>query len=48
MEQLSVAMLQIRTAAKQTVEGTRQMERSVQGLMEMAEQLKKAAVEYGM
>lgn len=48
MEQLSLAMAQIRTAASQTVDGTRQMEHSVHGLMEMAEQLERAAVQYSL
>jgi methyl-accepting chemotaxis protein len=47
MEQLSAAMLHIRTAATQTSASTRQMERSVQDLIDMAEQLGQAAERYG-
>lgn len=46
MEQLSAAMLHIRTAATQTAASTRQMERSVQDLIDMAEQLAQAAERY--
>jgi methyl-accepting chemotaxis protein len=46
MEQLSAAMAHIRTAATQTAASTRQMERSVQDLMDMAEQLGQAAERY--
>ena len=46
MEQLSTAMLHIRTAATQTSASTRRMERSVQDLIEMAEQLGQSAERY--
>jgi PAS domain S-box-containing protein len=46
MEQLSVAILHIREAATQNAASTRQMERSVQDLIEMAEQLGQAAERY--
>jgi PAS domain S-box-containing protein len=47
MEQLSQAMLQIRAAAVQNAASTLQMEKSVQDLMVMTEQLEQAAERYG-
>jgi PAS domain S-box-containing protein len=46
MEQLSTAMLYIRASATQNAASTRQMERSVQDLMAMAQQLGQAAEHY--